>query len=67
MQCGLQKSGGRLEWDLENNDSYTHIPDGFHKESAREKTLIRGRKRKKKTQLCHSCARANPTWQDNKH
>jgi hypothetical protein len=33
MQCGLRKSGGRLEWDLENHDSHTPIPDGFHKES----------------------------------
>jgi hypothetical protein len=24
MQCGLRKSGGRLEWDLENNNSYTY-------------------------------------------
>jgi hypothetical protein len=56
MQCGLQKSGGRLEWDLENNDSYTHIPDGFHKESAREKhTNQREEKKKENSALPLLC------------
>jgi hypothetical protein len=48
MQCGLQKSRGRLQWDLEDNDSYTHIPNGFHKELRGRKHKSEGGKEKRK-------------------
>jgi hypothetical protein len=53
-----KQRGGRLEWDLENNDSYTHIPDGLSQRICQgENTNQREEKKKEKSALPLLCKR----------
>jgi hypothetical protein len=56
MQCGLQQSGGRLQWDLEDNDIPTHIFQmAFTKNCQGENINQREEKKKEKSALPLLC------------